>query len=165
MKRKISIGCILFVFCFLSGIYLNAQEAQINKSIADIVGSYGESSEVITGNDTSHVNWTTQTIEAKGWSVIDTTRFKIAAQAKAMAITGAKVVAQRNLLEIIKGVHITSETIVEDMITQNDKIKTQIEGVIKGAQMKGDPVFNGDLVEVTLVIPNIQKGKPCRCCS
>ena len=41
-----------------------------------------------------------------GSSVIDNERFKLLAQAKAMAIRGATVIAQRNLLEIINGVNI-----------------------------------------------------------
>ena len=49
---------------------------------------------IIEGNDTSQVNWTTQYIEAKGWSVIDTARFKIPGQAKLMARRGAVVDAQ-----------------------------------------------------------------------
>lgn len=99
------------------------------------------------------VNWTQQYIEAKGQSVIDTVRFKNKAQAKAMATRGAVVVAQRNLLEIIKGVNIVGETTVEDMITTSDKISSRIEGVVKGATQVGNAVVVDGLVEVTMRIP------------
>lgn len=99
------------------------------------------------------VNWTLQYIEAKGQSVIDTARFKNKAQAKAMATRGAVVVAQRNLLEIIKGVNIVGETTVEDMITTSDKISSRVEGVVKGATQVGNAVVVDGLVEVTMRIP------------
>jgi hypothetical protein len=67
-----------------------------------------------------------------------------------MAQRGAVVVAQRNLLEIIKGVNVTGETSVEDMITTKDYIYTRIDGVIKGAQMVNEPVVKDGYVEVRM---------------
>jgi hypothetical protein len=81
------------------------------------------------------VDWSSQFIEAKGESVLDPERFKNPAQAKAMATRGAVVVAQRNLLEIVKGVHVQGETTVEDMMTKRDLITTRVEGIVKGAQI------------------------------
>jgi hypothetical protein len=98
------------------------------------------------------INWTQQFIEAKGQSVIDTVRFKNKAQAKAMATRGAIVEAQRNLLEIIKGVNIVGETTVEDMITTSDKIQSRVEGVVKGATQVGNAIVVDGLVEVTMRI-------------
>lgn len=99
------------------------------------------------------VNWGDQYVEAVGQSVIDTIRFKNPAQARAMAIRGATVVAQRNLLEIIKGVNIVGETTVEDMITTKDVVQSRVEGVIKGAVPVGKPRIADGLVEVTLRVP------------
>ena len=42
------------------------------------------------------INWTTQFIEAEGEGIIDNERFKNPAQARALAIRAATVVAQRN---------------------------------------------------------------------
>ncbi|HTF81825.1 MAG TPA: hypothetical protein VL947_08875 [Cytophagales bacterium] len=108
---------------------------------------------VVEKVDNGTVNWTQQYVEAKGQSVIDTARFKNKAQARAMATRGAIVVAQRNLLEIVKGVNIVGETTVEDMITTSDKIQTRVEGVVKGAVQVGDAVIKDGLVEVTMRIP------------
>ena len=99
------------------------------------------------------VDWSSQYIEAKGESVLDPERFKNPAQAKAMATRGAVVVAQRNLLEIVKGVHVQGETTVEDMMTKRDLITTRVEGIVKGAQMIGSPVERDGIVEVTLRMP------------
>lgn len=109
--------------------------------------------EVVENKPNGKVNWTQQFVEAKGQSVIDTTRFKNPAQAKAMAIRGAVVVAQRNLLEITKGVNVVGETTVQDMITTGDYIYTRVEGLVKGAQQVGQARDVNGMMEVTLKMP------------
>ncbi len=99
------------------------------------------------------IDWTEQIIKAKGWAVIDTVRFKNKTQAELMAERGATVVAQRNLLEIIQGVRIVSETTVRDCIPENDYVYSRLDGIIKGAEMLGEPIVNRGKVEVTLFIP------------
>ncbi len=108
---------------------------------------------VVTEKPNGSVNWTEQFVEAKGMSVIDNEKFKNPAQAKLMARRGATVDAQRNLLEIIKGVNVTSETTVNDMITSSDYIYTRLDGVIKGAQMVGEPVEKDGIIEVRMRVP------------
>lgn len=99
------------------------------------------------------VDWTNQYIEAKGQSVIDNERFKNVAQAKLMAKRGAIVDAQRNLLEITKGVQVTSETKVQDMITTSDYIYSRVDGVIKNATQVGEAIEKEGYIEVTMRIP------------
>lgn len=111
---------------------------------------------VIQGNDTAKVNWTTQYVEAKGWSVIDTVKYKNPAQARLMAVRGATAVAQRNLLEILNGVRVVGETTVKDMITENDYIYTRVDGILKGAEMVGQPKIADGIAEVTLHVPIYQ---------
>lgn len=120
---------------------------------------------VIEPQGPGEINWTQQLIKAKGWGVIDTTLPK--AQAKLMATRAATVVAQRNLLEIIKGVRVVSETKVQDLMAKSDYVYTRIEGIVKGAQMVGEPIEKDGMIEVELVIgiydssgiaPPIQKG-------
>jgi hypothetical protein len=108
---------------------------------------------IIENTENGSVNYTAQYIEAVGSSIIDTTRFKNKAQANAMARRGAVVDAQRNLLEIIKGVHIQGETTVQDLITTSDKVVSKVEGVVKGAQMVGKPRIVDGEIEVTMRVP------------
>ncbi|MCX7861587.1 MAG: hypothetical protein N2449_01165 [Bacteroidales bacterium] len=112
-----------------------------------------QSKPIIQEKPNGQINWTEQYIEAKGQSVIDNERFKNPAQAKLMAQRGAVVDAQRNLLEIIKGVNVTSETTVQDMITTRDYIYTRVDGVIKGAQMIGEPIEKNGIIEVRMRVP------------
>lgn len=99
------------------------------------------------------INWTDQYIESKGMSVIDYQRFPNQAQARAMAIRGATVEAQRNLLEIVQGVNVVSETKVKDMMINSDYIYTRIEGIIKGAQPFGEPIEKDGIIEIRLRMP------------
>jgi len=57
------------------------------------------------------------------------------AQARLMAQRGAKVDAERNLLEQIKGVQLESGTYVRDFITQSDEISTRVRGYIRNARV------------------------------
>lgn len=109
--------------------------------------------EIVESKPNGIINWTQQYVEAKGQSVIDVDRFKNKAQANAMATRGAIVVAQRNLLEMIQGVHVVGETTVEDMITTSDYIYSRVEGFVKGAQQIGPAREVNGLIEVTLRIP------------
>ncbi len=56
-------------------------------------------------------------------------------QARALARRAAMVDAQRNLLEIINGVKVDSETTVENFVVTQDIIKTNVSGVVKGARL------------------------------
>ena len=78
-------------------------------------------------------------------------KFTLPGQAEEMAIRGAVVVAQRNLLEIIDGVQVYGQTVVKDLETQSDIIVTRIQGIIKGA-MPVDTVVTKDYAQVTLRI-------------
>lgn len=99
------------------------------------------------------VDWTNQYIESKGQSVIDNVRFKNPAQAKLMAKRGAIVDAQRNLLETTKGVQVTSETKVQDMITTSDYIYSRVDGLVKNATLVGEAIEKDGYMEVTMRIP------------
>lgn len=145
MKKNITrtIYVLLSLFIMQSNVF-----AQSNDLLTDI-----ETSPVIQDFENGKVNWTEQYVEAIGFSVLDTARFKNPAQARAMAQRGAVVVAQRNLLEIVQGVNINSETTVKDFMIESDIIKTKIEGVLKGATIVGEAVEKFGMIEVTMRVP------------
>lgn len=113
--------------------------------------------EIIVEKPNGSINWSQQYIEARGQTAIDYEKFKNKAQAKLMATRGAMVVAQRNLLEIVKGVEIVGETKVEDMITTYDYIYTRVEGKIKGAKQVGIAIEKDGIIEVTVRMPLYSK--------
>jgi hypothetical protein len=97
------------------------------------------------------VDWADQTVRARGSGVVDPGASN-PAQARLMAERAAVVVAQRNLLEIVKGVRVDSDTRVENFMTDYDVIYTRVEGYVKGARQRGPARFDesAGLVEVEL---------------
>lgn len=77
------------------------------------------------------INWEGGYVIATGIGVAPAGKTK--AFARMAAEKAAKVDAQRNLLEIIKGVKVTAETTVENMMLVSDVVKTNVEGLLKGA--------------------------------
>jgi len=99
------------------------------------------------------INWTEGYIRARGYAV-PSEKEKNKAKARLGAERAATVIAQRNLLEIAKGVYINSETVVEDMMLSSDVIVSRVEGVVKGARMVGQPHWLPDgVVMVEMEMP------------
>lgn len=107
---------------------------------------------VIEPKENGEIDWGTGMLTATGKAVIDK-EIKNPAQARLMAERAATVVAQRNLLELIKEVRVTSETVVENMMLESDVIISRVDGVVKGAKPIGKPKYDEDVVEVTLQVP------------
>jgi len=75
-------------------------------------------------------------------------------QGRLMAERAARVDAMRKLLEQIKGLRLTSDTLVRDFITESDEIRTQAAGIVVGAYETGKYLHNDELiVEVTMAVP------------
>ncbi|MCK4661499.1 MAG: hypothetical protein KAT68_01430 [Bacteroidales bacterium] len=146
MKTTI-ITFITAIFLLANFYIVFAQNKNVKNSFDNVIGN---AQNIVQEQENGLIDWSEQFIEAKGESIIDTVRFKNKAQARAMAIRGAVVIAQRNLLEIINGVHITGETTVENLITTNDVIFSKVDGVIKGAQMIGEPVEEYGMMVVVM---------------
>lgn len=148
MKRVIFVSLIVF-------FYSSMMAQHIERDIKDstLIQVSKDAGSVVETLPTGAINWTEQYVEAKGWSAMDTSRFKVPGQAELMARTGAIAIAQRNLLEIVQGVRIVSEVTVRDCVPQNDYVYKRLDGLCKGAEMVGEPVVNGNIVEVTMRIP------------
>ena len=59
-------------------------------------------------------------------------------QRRLLGFTAAKVVAYRNLLELIGEVHVDAQTTVNMAMVSSDSIRTRVEGIIKGARVLAD---------------------------
>ena len=97
------------------------------------------------------VNWTTGTISVNGIGIPSPDA--PAAAAQAMASRAARVVASRNLLELIEGIRVDSETIVENYIVKSDTIKEQVSGFVRSARVIKERNFPDGSVEVFLAMP------------
>lgn len=75
-----------------------------------------------------------------------------AAQARLLAERAAKADAYRNLLEAAYGVLVTSSTSVKDLATQNDSVRTTLNGFIRGASLVEVRHLDDGSVEVEMEI-------------
>lgn len=89
------------------------------------------------------LDWTTGIIQSTGIGVINPKAVNVG-QARAGCIMAATRYAQRNLLEMVQGVNIDSQTTVENFMTTSDIIRTSVTGVLRGAYPVGEPVYKAD---------------------
>lgn len=82
--------------------------------------------------------WTQEKARAEGNSAVDRNRFPNPAQAKLMAKRGATLDAKRNLLEQVLGLQMSSQSLVRDMVAEQDQINAQTSGLIRNAKVVGD---------------------------
>jgi hypothetical protein len=108
----------------------------------------GQVKELVPGGA---IDWSGKTVWSRGAGVLDpgNPNRELAWQ---MAQRAATVVAQRNLLEIVKGVRVDSDTRVEDLMAEHDSVYRRIETVVKGARQRGPARYDslGGTVEVEL---------------
>jgi len=83
--------------------------------------------DVIDDTGLCKINWTLGHITCEGESAEGQSSFA--------AKISAKVIAQRNLLEVVKGVQIDSEITIQDGMQTSDVISSRVQGVIRGGQI------------------------------
>jgi len=102
--------------------------------------------------DKGRINWSEGYIEAVGIGAPPERSYG-KPSARPLALRAAKLDAYRNLLEVTKGVRIDSSTTVRDFTVESDIINSQVEGIVRGAQIVGKDYLSDGTVEVTLRMP------------
>ena len=92
--------------------------------------------------DRGKVDYGNRTIQATGIGFIPSNVIN-AGQARRSAMRIAKQDALRQLIEIVNGVNVTSETTISGAMF-DDVIKTQVQGAIRGARQLGEPKYLSD---------------------
>ncbi len=96
------------------------------------------------------INWTDGLITVTGTGVMPETGS--VAQKRMMGYRAAIADAYRKLAEAVDGVRVDAETTIKNYATESDVVRTQVSGLIKGAQA-GKAVYKQDgSVEVTLTL-------------
>ncbi len=145
---------LFFIAFCLSGLFSSvAQEVTFDEKLNLPSGIQKASKPVVDRKGKGSINWTQQFVEARGTGIINNERWKNPAQARVAAQRAAVVDAQRNLLEIVKGVNVSSETEVKDLMLESDVVKTKVDGIVKGAEQIGEAVEKDGAVTVTLRMP------------
>jgi len=146
MKREISIK-ILMMFFFYTGFVApllltwDTGDASPNSRV-DVIAELGNK---------GTINWTTKLVRVRGngyapENVEELGRRKILAQ------RAAQLDAYRNLLEVVKGVQVTSYIDIESMMRDSDTIRTQTKGMVKGMRLVEVVYSNDGACRVTVEV-------------
>ena len=107
---------------------------------------------VVTKLDKGSINYSEQAITAIGIGFVPSNAVN-AGQARRMALRIAKQDAMRQLIEIVNGVTLTSETTMSGAMV-DDVINTKVQGFIRGARPVGQPKYLSDTsVEMEYSVP------------
>lgn len=97
------------------------------------------------------INWTDQIVRATGYGAPNP-NLPPGAQ-RASAIEAAKTVALRNLLQMVKGMYINSETTVENAMVTSDVIHTQVQGIVRNFRVVDTRYMSTGDIEVDVEVP------------
>jgi len=138
---------ILLILAFLS-VGIGSFWSPVEVRAQDLPFKIREATEI---RSSGQVNWTKGTISVSGIGIAPPD--SPAAAAQAMAYRAARVVASRNLLELVEGIRVDSETIVENYLVKSDTIKEQVSGFVRSAKVIKHQTFPDGSVEVFLAMP------------
>lgn len=110
---------------------------------------FGDWQGVVQNMPNGYVDWSQRIVQAKGIGVPGE-KYMGKPQARPMALRAAQLDAQRNLLEVTKGVQLNSTTLIKDYAVESDVIMSRVDGVIKGAQVVDTQYMSDGTVEVTV---------------
>lgn len=111
---------------------------------------FATAEDVIRETPSGGVNWTEGVVFAHGFGTAKSSLS--AGQRRILSRRAAIVDAQRNLLEMTKGVRINSVLKTDQAMTESREIATRVEGIIKGAAVTRDH-YQNDVATVTLAMP------------
>lgn len=108
--------------------------------------------------DNASINWTTKMITVKGYGV-GPIKVKELGRRKLMAQRAAEMDAYRKMLETVKGVRVTSNIDVGEMMRKSPTVETKTEGMVKGMQVVEVTYSNDGSCTVTMEVNIDKKGK------
>lgn len=96
-----------------------------------------------------YVNWSAGTIVGKGQGA-PPEKYYGTPQARSLALKAAQLDACRNLLEVIRGVRIESESTVGELMALDDMVEAQVREMVKCAEIAKREYLSDGTVEVSL---------------
>jgi len=140
IKPVLALVAVFTISLIMSGIAFGEEKEQVSmKDWTKIL----ESKVAEQVGDKGIINYEDQYIEVVGIGA-PPERYYGKPQARPMCLRAAETVAKRDLLEIVQGVRIDSETLVKDYVVESDTIRATVSGLVKNAQRVGEPVYMSD---------------------
>jgi len=136
MRQLLISGLIMSVaVLLLPGLPCSAQDKAVEK-----IGDAGS------------IDWVSRKLTATGMGV-PTKKSVGQAQMRVMVRRAAIVVARRNLLEVVKGVHIDSTTRVQNFMVKSDTIESRVKGVLAGSEVDNVVFHSNGTATATVSMP------------
>lgn len=151
LKKKVILALVSTAITF-GGAYNSAALAAVAEAPVDST-TVAVQVEVKQAAEKASVNWTKGADSDVTAIGIGLPPVNAGARGTTLARRAAKVDAQRNLLEIINGVQIDSETTVEDLSVTSDIVKSSVHGLIKGARVLDEGVNEDGSYFVKMSVP------------
>lgn len=112
-----------------------------------------EAKSIVQSTATGLINWTQEFVEATGEAAIRRDKWPDEAQAVRAAISGAKAMAQSNLLENLGQIHIRRQTTMISLMTTDAEVKTRVSDLARHASVVGEPSIGKEWVVVGVRVP------------
>jgi hypothetical protein len=145
MRRCRSLGWIplaaLGLMALAAGAGVNPRSAAAQGTTAPT--GQGVDANCTTPNDRACIDWSRQVAIAVGTGVpagFATT----AGQKNVTALRSARLDAARNLLELIRGVNVTSDSTMQSAMVANDQVRSSVEGSLNSIREVGQPKYFSD---------------------
>ncbi len=97
------------------------------------------------------IDWTNQVVRATGIGAPNP-NLPPSAQ-RSSAVEAAKIVALRNVLQLVKGVNVNSSTTIENAMVTSDQIRTRVEGIVRNFKITDIRYMSTGDVEVDVEVP------------
>ncbi len=114
--------------------------------------SYAQDPAIEKVGDSGTIDWLAQKVSAKGIGA-SPAKYIGTPQARPLALRAAVTDARRNLLEVVKGVHIDSTTRVENYMIKDEEIVSRVKGVLKNAPVEKYQYMSDGTVEAVVSMP------------
>lgn len=146
MKRIALAGAVFAMMVFVVAASAMAQQGETQAPV-----EAGAGTQYVEHTDNGAVNWETGVMTAIGIGAPPANAVNTA-QARGMAKRAATVIARRNLLELLRGVQINSDTTIKNFMVANDVVVSRIRGFLQNSQILDTAYMSDGSVEVTVGI-------------
>ena len=129
LTRKIAVATVIGLSLFVSASLQNSVQAEEVQNSTVTVNEY------VQQNEKASINWdkgSESDVEAIG---IGLPPENMGARGNVLARRAAVVDAQRNLAEMIQGVQIDSDTVMENLVISSDVVRTKVSALVRGARI------------------------------
>jgi len=148
-NRRVTVGIIVATVFLFAGATAFCQTGGDGKVSMTEWTKIIETKVAEQAGDKGIINYEDGYVEAIGIGALPE-RYLGKPNARPMALRAAKLDAYRNILEVIKGVRVDSNTVVRDFMTENDEIRTSVEGVVRNFTVVNQDYMSDGTIEVTV---------------